>query len=138
MTDSEKELLNLLQNYSRNEQRLHEAEERLKSKIYRITPSYSNTGGGGGNISRSKVESHAEKVLKLKREIADYKRKVGIVNAVLQCPELSSLEWRTLNWIANGGRPAAFAELEGIYISRIYKIRDKALRKAPRALETTK
>lgn len=139
MAYSEKDLLALIQNYSRNEQRLHEAEERLRSKTYRITPTYSNTGGGGGgNSSKSRVEYHAEKILKLKRDIAEYRRKVDIVRTVLQCPELTAIEWRTLNWIANGGRPATFAELEGIYISRIYKIRDKALRKALRSLETTK
>ena len=138
MTDGEKELLQLFLNYARNEQRLHEREERLKSKTYRITPSYSNTGGSGGNSSKSKVEAHAEKIIKLKQEIAEYRWKVGVVEAALQCPELTNLEWRTLNWIANGGKPAAFAELEGIYISRIYKIRDRALRKALRVLETTK
>jgi hypothetical protein len=139
MTDGEKDLLRLFQNYTFNEQRLQEAEERLRSKTYRITPSYSSTGGsGGGNNSRSRVENHAEKVLKLKREIEDYRRKIDIVRTALQCPELSGLEWRTLNWIANGGQLASFAEVEEIYISRIYKIRDKALRKALRSLETTK
>lgn len=138
MTDGEKNLLRLLERFRYNEQRLQETEERLRSKTYRITPSYSNAGGGGGGGYKSKVESHAEKLLKLKKDIAEYRRQVDIARTALQCPELSSLEWRTLNWIANGGKPAAFAELEGIYISRIYKIRDKALRKALRSLETTK
>lgn len=138
MTDSEKALHGLIQNYRRNKQRLAEKEERLKSKTYKITPSYSSTGGGGGNGTKSKVEDYAEKVLKLKREIADYKRKVDTVRKALQCPELSYMERRTLRWIADGGRPADLAERDGIYISRIYKIRDKALKKALRSLETTK
>lgn len=138
MVETEKDLLRLFLRYSLNEQRLQAAEERLMSKTYRITPSYSSVGGGGGNGSKSRVENHAEKVIKLKREIAEYREQVEIVRAALQCPELSGIEWRTLNWIANGGKPASLAELEGIYISRIYKIRDKALRKALRALKTTK
>ena len=138
MTDSEKTLHGLIQNYGRNKQRLAEKEERLKSKTYKITPSYSSTGGGGGNGTKSKVEDYAEKVLKLKREVAEYRRKVDTVKKALQCPELSYMERRTLKWIADGGRPADLAERDGIYISRIYKIRDKALKKALRSLETTK
>lgn len=138
MTDGEKDLLALIQRYGYNLVRLSEAEESLESKIYRITPSYSNTGGGSGNVSRSRVENHAEKIMKLKREIAEYKRKIAIVETALQCPELSRLERRVLNWIADGGKLASFAEAEGIYISRIYKIRDKALKKALSSPETTK
>jgi hypothetical protein len=135
---TEKDLLRLFLRYTLNEQRLQAAEERLASKTYRITPSYSSDCGSGGNSSRSRVENHAEKILKLKREIEEYRRQVEIVRTALKCPELSDIERKTLGWIANGGKPAAFAELEGIYISRIYKIRDNALRKALRALETTK
>lgn len=138
MTDGEKKLHELFLNYSLNEKRLGEKEERLKSKTYKITPSYSSTGGGGGNGTKSKVEDYTEKILKLKREIAEYRRKVYTVRVALNCPELSNLERRTLQWIADGGRLATFAELEGIYISRIYKIRDKALKKALRSLKTTK
>ena len=137
MTDGEKKLHELFLNYSFNEQQLRKKEERLKSKTYKITPSYSSTGGGGGNGTKSKVEDYTEKVLKLKREIAYYRRKVDTVKAALECPELSNLERRTLRWIADGGHLKTFAELEGIYISRIYKMRDKALKKALRSLKTT-
>ena len=58
------------------------------------------------------------------------------MEAALRCPELNKLERRVLDWIAGGWHLSSLAEAEGIYISRIYKIRDKALRKALRHLET--
>lgn len=137
MTAGEKNLLRLIENYRYNEKRLYETEESLKSKTYRITPSYCSTGGSAGNGSKSRIESHTEKVIKLKQEIAEYKRQINTVKAALQCPELSNIERRTLSWIANSGRLASLAEQEGIYQSHIYKIRDKALRKALRGLQNT-
>lgn len=136
MMDGEKELLILFQNYSYNIARLEEKQEQLNGSTYRITPSYSSTGGGGGNRPGSKVESFAEKTEKLTQAITRYQRETRIVEAAIACPELSKIERRVLEWLAGGWHLSSLADAEGIYISRIYKIRDKALRKALRYLET--
>lgn len=139
MNSSEKDLLRLIKRYNFNQVRLAETEERLESRNYKITPSYSGMGGGsGGKDSHSKVEDYAVKTLKLKQAAAEYRRQIKKAEAALNCPELSVLERRLLHWIAAGERPAGFAEREGIYISRVYKIRDKALRKALRSAQNTK
>lgn len=137
MTSGEKNLLRLIKNYRYYQVRLEETDEELKSKTYKITPSYGSTGGGGGGKNtHSKVESFVEKAVKLKRAAEDYRRKIERVEAALNCPELTVMERRTLYWIASGERLAGLAERDGIYISRIYKIRDKALRKALRGRKT--
>ncbi len=132
----EKGLLQLFENYRYNVARLEEKREQLNGNTYRITPSYSSTGGGGGNRPGSKVESYAEKTEKLTQAIMQYRWEISVVEAALRCPELTKMERRALDWIAGGWRLASLAEAEGVYISRIYKIRDKALRKALRHLET--
>jgi hypothetical protein len=129
MTGGEKNLLRLIKNYRYNQMRLEETEEALRCKTYKITPSYGSTGGGGKS-AHSKVESFVEKAVKLKRDAAEYRRKVKRAEAALNCPELTVMEQRVLYWIASGERLAGLAERDGIYISRVYKIRDKALRKA--------
>ena len=136
MTGGEKELLELFRSYSYNKKRLAEKQEQLDSMTYKITPPYSSTGGGNGGRPGSKIENYAEKTEKLTQAIRDYSRKTGIVETALKCPGLSRIERRALGWIAAGAHLATLAEAEDIYISRIYKIRDKALRRALRYLKT--
>ena len=136
MTEDEKRLLGHIQKYAINKQRLEEREERLRSKSYKITPSYSQSGGGGGNGSKSRVEDFAEQAIKLKKEAAEYRRKMREAEIAMNAPSLTKIEKEILEWIAIGGRPKAYAEAKGIYPSRIYKIRDGALRKAVRHLKT--
>ena len=136
MVDGEKELLRLLQSHRYNKARLEETTERLLSSSHKITPSYSNTGGGGSGGRYSKVESFAEKTEKLKAAIREYRRDVQAVETALACPELSKRELKVLNWIADGWRLSTLAMAEYVYISQIYKIRDRALKKASRHLET--
>lgn len=135
MTCGEKNLLRLLQSYRYDKQRLTEALERLEGMTYKVTPSYSSTGGSSGRPG-SKVEDYTEKAEKLRRAIKTYRMNTGMVDRALECTELNRMERRVLEWIACGGRLSSLAEAEEIYISRIYKIRDKALRKALRHLET--
>lgn len=135
MTIGEKNLLRMLQNYRYDKERLKEAVERLEGMSYKVTPSYSSTGGSGGRPG-SKVEDYTEKAEKLRRAIRTYRQNTGMVDRALESTELDRMERRVLEWIACGGRLSSLAEAEGIYISRIYKIRDKALRKALRHLET--
>lgn len=136
MTDGEKKLLGLIQRYAYNAQRLAETEERINSKTYKVTPSYSQSGGGGSGGNKSKVESFVEKTTKLKREAAEYRRKVLVAEAAMSAPDLSKIERQILDWVCSGRRLASCAEENGIYISHIYKLRDRALRKALRYVKT--
>lgn len=136
MVCDEKELLRYLRKYAYNSKCLADAQDQLIHRTYSITPSYNSIGGGRANGNRSKVEDYVEKAEKLKREIAEYRRQLDIAEMALRCPELTTTEERTLWWIASGLRLATFSEMEGIYISTVYKIRDKAIRKAIKYLET--
>lgn len=131
-----KELLRILQNYVYTSERFIETEDRLEAMQYRLTPSYSNNiGGGRSNGVSSKVENFVTKQDKLNLTAAECKRQLRIVEATLYCPELTQLEKWLLAWIAGGGKVSTFAEARGIYISRAYKIRDRALKKAIKHIE---
>lgn len=126
-----KELLRILQNYRYTAERLIETENRLENMQYKITPSYSgNPGGGRTNAVSNKVEDFATKLVRLNKTAEECRRQLRVAEATLYCPELSQMEKWLLDWIAAGGKVASFAEARGIYISRAYKIRDKALKKA--------
>ena len=136
MTDGEKKLLELIQDYQYNSTRLAEIKEKLASKEYRITPSYRDTGGGTGcRTARSKVEDFAENLLKLHAAAEEYTKKISLADAALNCASLSSREKSLLAWIAGGGRLSTYAAQEGIYKSVVYKRRDKALSRAFEALQ---
>lgn len=137
MTNGEKKLLQIIQRYEYNAVRLAETEERIRGETYKVTPSYNNTGGGRANGNHSKVEDFAERSAKLKEDVKEYRRQIRVAEAALHCPDLTTTESRILWWISAGLRLSGFADREGIYISRVYKIRDKALRKALKHIETT-
>lgn len=127
---TERDLLNILQRYTYLQDQLRKAEGVLEAMQYGITPSYDNTGGGRCSGNKSKVEEFAIRKMKLQREADEHRKKLRIADAALDCPELTTIEMCTLNWIAMNGKLAEFAEMKGIYKSNVYKIRDKALKKA--------
>ena len=134
--NGEKVLLEALQSYSYNEKRLAETEERLMGKTYRITPSYGNTGGGSASWSRSKVEDFVLQTERLRRTAAKYRAEIKLADEAMNCPDLTETEREILSWIAAGAQLATYADMNGIYISSVYKMRDRALKKAYDSLKT--
>ena len=140
MTDGERKLLELIRARQYYARRLNEAKERLERLGYKTTASYGSTGGGSGSGagSKSKVEKIAEKKISLQSDIEKCSVKLDIVDTALACASLSRMEQSTLLWEAAGGHLSSLAASYDIYQSRIYKIRDKAIRKAYEALKREK
>lgn len=127
---TEQELYRLLQRYAYLCHQLSGITDRIVALEYKITTSYGNTGGGSASGNHSKVEDFVAKKVKLQREADRINAKVQMVNKALSCPLLTFYEKEILGWIITGRKLADYAELEGIYSSRVYKLRDKALKKA--------
>lgn len=130
ISQMEKYILQCLQDSIHNTRRLRELEDRLLSHSYKITPSYSDSGGRASGKPHSKVESYSIRQVRDKEKLAEYKQKLKIAEKARFCPTLDYREKAVLDWIATGGTVAGYAEAWGIYQSYAYKIRDKALKKA--------
>lgn len=130
LSQKEKYILQCVKDSAHNTRRLRECEERLLAQSYKITPSYSESGGSGSREVHSKVESYAIRQVRDLEQIAEYKKKLKIAEKARFCPTLNYREKAALDWIACGGTVAGYAEAWGIYKSYAYKIRDKAIKKA--------
>lgn len=130
LSQKEKYIMQCVLDSVHNTRRLRECEERLLAKSYKITPSYSESGGSGSREVHSKVESYAIRQVSDLEQIAEYKKKLKIAEKARFCPTLSYRERAVLDWIASGGSVSGYAEAWGIYQSYAYKIRDKAIKKA--------
>ena len=130
MLTDEKELLNCLRNAEATYRRIKELEEKIASKSYKITPSYGSVGSfGGGGRRTSQIETYVETMLELKDELDICKERLKVIQAVKDCGVLSEEESRLLEWLQLGGKLSDYAKDNGIYQSKVYKIRDKALKK---------
>lgn len=138
MTDAERTILWNLQRYASQRKRLSEVEEQIKSETYKLTPTYGNCSFGGSRANNSKVESFADRLIKLKRQASEYRKSIWMAEEAMHCPTLTKTEKEALLYIAQGGKLSEFAKARGIYSSNIYKIRDKALTKASKHISGCK
>lgn len=130
MTEHEKYILKCLNNYESNVWKLTQLSNDLEAKEYKITPSYSQSGGRTSGKPQSKVENYAISLTKLKRDIAKCQKELQTANQALQCDTLTKRERAALEYVSMRISLTAFAEAWNIYSSYAYKIRDKALGKA--------
>lgn len=130
MTEKEKYVLHCLQSRSYNLRRLAELTEAMTRLSYKITPSYSESGGHSSGKPQSKVENHVIKQERMEKAMAKCREELMMAEAVLNCKELSKQEYAAVECVALGGTMTTFAATWGIYNSYAYKIRDRAIKKA--------
>lgn len=129
MTDKEAMLYEIMQDFTYYENRAKEIRKRLESRSYKITASFSLTGGIGGNGFTSKVETAAIEELKLLGELAEIEKKKDIVFSAMRKASLTKTEQGIADCIMAQQDLSAFARNNGIYSSYVYKIRDRMLKK---------
>lgn len=128
MNLAERNLYEELKDFRYTQNRLADLSERLAESTYRITPAYSLTPGGGGEFA-SKVENAALKQLRILEEIDRlHKAETDILDA-LHNAQLTQREKGLAESIMCGYSLAEYARTRGLYISNVYKVRDKTLQK---------
>lgn len=129
-----RELNDLLIDYRYSLQRVSELKEDIRRAGYKVTQSYGQDGGGfcGGNSS--KVERFVIKNMQMHDELKKQQLNVKICEASLAIHELTGAERKVLEAVANGEGLAGLATGLGVGVSYVYKIRDRALHKASKAL----
>lgn len=137
MEDNRKTLLRYLTDAKLTMERIKQLEERIASKTFRITPSYSSVGGSSGSPQVSKVERYVEEMDELERELAKCKARLTLVQYIKENGVLTQLEYELIEWLQIGGAMSEFARMNGIYKSHVYKIRDNALEKILKFVQNT-
>lgn len=137
MEENRRTMLRYLTDVNTTLERIRELEERIASKTIKITPSYDSMGGGSGSPNVSKVERFVEEKLELEEELTRCRVRLTLVEYIRESNVLTSLEYELIEWLQIGGRMSEFAKNHGIYKSHVYKIRDNALEKAVKFVQST-
>lgn len=129
MTCEERAVYCKLRDFLWLQNRIKELEFRLSECSYKLTTSYSLTGGSGSGCHASKLEDYALREMELLDELQALKARERIVKNAVQNGGLNSTERKLAECLMDGYTLAAFARRNGFYKSSVYKIRDKALKK---------
>lgn len=128
MRDEENRLYETIKDFVYIRNRIADIRLRLAECSYKVTTSYSLTGGCSGGFT-SKVENAAIKELRLRGELEALMKEEADVTDALRNGGLTRREYGLVEGMMCGYSLAEYGRMNGLYISHVYKIRDKALRK---------
>lgn len=128
MKSKEKKLINIYSNWSFYIKKLDDLKEKVKSTGYSLTACYGDSPSCSSIVS-SKIERYCIEKDSIEKEI--YSIVVMVQEAInaFKKAELTELERRLIRHIMNGYNLSSFAREEKIYISNVYKIRNRAIAK---------
>ena len=130
MTEEEKRLFDAIKDFRYTQNRIADLLQRISERTYRITPTYSlAAGGGGGGVAISRVENAAMKQIQLMDELAGLQKTETNILDALHNAGLTRKEKGLVECTMCGYSLAEYARIHGIYISNVYKIRDKSIEK---------
>ena len=109
--------------------KIEEKEEKLRSKEYRITSRVSYDKVSGGTTTVSRVETFALDLVSLEHEINFLKNKLLNYMELMHRAGLTEEEMKVLIELSGSKRLSRIARDNNIYLSRVYKIRDRGLNK---------
>ena len=129
MTDKEHQLYEALRDYVFLTNRAKEIRSRLANRTYKVTASFSPTGGISSNGFSSKVENAAIREIQLLDELSVIERTERVLLTALEKAPLNETEKGLAHCMMAGQTLSSYARTRGLYISHVYKIRDKMLKK---------
>lgn len=135
MTDT-RELLSYLNDMQFNLRRIKAIEDSIKSMTDISAVNYESTGGGTPELCR--VERYVDKMLELKQELEQCKQRLKLTENIMKADILTDDEYELIEWLQLGGKLSVFARRKGLYKSRVYKIRDRALQKIKKYADNMK
>jgi hypothetical protein len=136
MTDT-RELLSYLNDMQFNLRRIKAIEDSIKSMTDISAVNYESTGGGG-TPELCRVERYVDKMLELKQELEQCKQRLKLTESIMKADILTDDEYELIEWLQLGGKLSVFARRKGLYKSRVYKIRDRALQKIKKYTDNMK
>lgn len=123
------DLLYALIEWKNGEERLRKLKEKIAGKGYKVTPTLSLSGGIGGGGFQSKVEDFCLAKIGLEASLTKIQTQRKILLEAVSNARLNDLEAGIIQCVMDGESLASHARAKGIYISRVYKLRDAAVKK---------
>lgn len=127
--ETEKELLETLQNWQVHKIKIAQLEADLEEKCYGVTTSYSDACSFSSGTVSSKLENYAFSVIEIKNEIREIKDKMKLCINAFNKAELSKLEKLAVQYTCTGKSLLQLSKDFNLAQARIYRIRDRAVRK---------
>lgn len=132
------DVLNALLDWKSGEEKIAKLQEKLEGKGYKITPTLSLSGGLGGGGFQSKVEDYCLSKLGAEASLNRLEEQRKALLDAINLAGLTELELGVIQCVMQGGSLAGHARNKGIYVSRVYKLRDRAatkiLKKIPKTI----
>lgn len=116
---------------------IEDKENKLNEKEYRLTSRLSFDKVSGGNYTVSRVETYALDRVSLEQEIKALKKQLENKIELLYRANMEQEEIKVLLDVTSGKSLSAIARENNIYISRVYRIRDRGIKKVSKLLENT-
>ena len=114
---------------------LEAKEDKLHKKEYRLTSTLSFDKVMGGTYTISRVETYALDRVSLEQEIKALNKQLEKKIELLYRANMDQEEMKVLLDLATGKSLSAIARENNIYISRVYRIRDRGIKKLSNLLE---
>lgn len=128
-------ILNKIENYTYAITVKKELEEQLARITYKCTPTYGNVGGGATGFKTSKVETNVIHKDEIQRKINRKDAEIKEIENLINGSGLTEQEKEVLWCVAREEHLSSYARYYKIYLSNVYKIRDRALKKIAAALK---
>lgn len=126
---TEKELVRKIRSYSFIETIKNELQRQIDSLVYRTTSANSPENPAQTNTVSSKVETYVLDRLDLERKRDARQRELNEIWGLIHNSGLDAEEVEVLWCISQRESLAAYARSKRMYRSRVYKVRDRALKK---------
>lgn len=124
----EKKLIKIFYDWRWYENRLKTLREKVKMMSCSITACYGMNAGGSSGFS-SKIERYLLEKETIEKEIKSIEKNIKSAIRAFNKADLSPIEKKIIQHIMKGGSLATFAKDNDIYISNVYKIRDRSIAK---------
>ena len=129
MEMTKNELKNIIKDWQYSLRRLEALKEKYYSQCYSITPSYSSEGGSSAGVVNSKVERYYLAKAQTEEAIKEIENKIVKTTSAMAKANLTQTEKMVICKLMEGRSLSGIAKEKNIYISNVYKIRDKAIAK---------
>ena len=127
--ETEAMLLDTLKDWRYLQRSIARLRNTLDEKTYKVTTDYSDVKAFSSGLSNSKVENYCLARLETEAKIDDIQQKLDLCRTAYQRAALSQEEKKTILYTVAGKSLVQLARELGMAQARIYRIRDRAVRK---------
>lgn len=130
LSEKEQQVFEFLKDWKMHLNDIRKQEERLLENYYKISPNYSNEGGGTGNGSTyNKLENYCIKRVSSMQELDKKKNQIYAYETAINHAQLTAVEFDTIELTKKGQSLLCLIHKYEIPQAKVYRIRLNAIKK---------